>query len=442
MSRTDPWIVVGGGASGLAAAFALRQLGLASVIVEREGALGGRMGTVRLGDRLLDCGGKNIGRRYTLFRRFAASLGSHPLEYFGLNSSQAIDGQVTTFEASARWRTMAKLAGGVRARDVLRFGSLLWHVKADDSAGYLGSPRSRTLGRHYDDLPASRYFSREFCQRVIRPMSVRMNGAEPDEIYMGNLTSNARMILDTYDQFTHGLSPLLDAFSNRYDVRLNTATEALLETRGRVTGVRVRDANGTAAELHGAGVILATPAGVAATLTAPLVPALARQLQSITYYPVALVIAEYDRPVFSSRVRAFVFGEHEPVSNAGAYGLNDLHLVRYTFSGRAARPYITHTNDAEALLRVGEAALGKYIPLDPRWRQRFVATRFNPGLCAYVPHHGRLIDGVQEQLIGIPGLHVTGDYIQGASIEACFRSAAACARQAAGRETSRQATSA
>ena len=430
MSRSDAWIVVGGGASGLAAAFALRQRGLGSVIVERNSAVGGRMGTVRLGDRVLDCGGKNIGRGYTLFRRFAASLGSHPLEYFGLNSSQAIDGQVTTFEASARWRTMAALARGVRASDVLRFGSLLWHVKSDDAAGYLGSQRSRALGRRYDDLPASRYFSREFCQRVIRPMSVRMNGAEPDEIYMGNLTSNARMILDTYDQFSRGLGPLLEAFSSRYDVRLNTTTEALLETGGRVTGVRVRDANGTASELHGAGVIVATPANVAAELAAPLLPGLARQLQSITYYPVALVIAEYDRPIFSSGVRAFVFGEHEPVSNAGAYGRKDLHLVRYTFSGRAARAHIAQTGDADALLRLGEAALGKYVALDPRWRRRCVAARFNPGLCAYAPHHSRVIDGVYKHLNGLTGLHVTGDYMQGASIEACFRAAATCVRQA------------
>jgi phytoene dehydrogenase-like protein len=51
MPRTDRWIIVGGGASGLATAFFLKQLGLDSVIVERDSAVGGRMGTVRLGER-------------------------------------------------------------------------------------------------------------------------------------------------------------------------------------------------------------------------------------------------------------------------------------------------------------------------------------------------------------------------------------------------------
>src|SRR6185436_6096769 len=106
MSRMDRWIIVGGGASGLAAAFFLRQRGIDSVIVEKDATIGGRMGTVDLGDRSLDCGGKNIGRRYKLFREFAASLGTHPFEYFGLNSSQVIDGKIRTFDANARWRTM------------------------------------------------------------------------------------------------------------------------------------------------------------------------------------------------------------------------------------------------------------------------------------------------------------------------------------------------
>jgi len=108
MSRSDRWLIVGGGASGLAAAFFLKQRGLESVVIERDNTLGGRMGTVSLGDRSIDCGGKNIGKRYTLFREFAASLGTHAFEYFGLNSSQVIDGRVTTFEASSRWDSSSK----------------------------------------------------------------------------------------------------------------------------------------------------------------------------------------------------------------------------------------------------------------------------------------------------------------------------------------------
>lgn len=432
MSRTDRWIIVGGGASGLAAAFFLAQRGLESVIVERDAMLGGRMGTVTLGDRSLDCGGKNIGKKYRLFRQFAASLGTYAFEYFGLNSSQAIDGTVKTFEARARWRTLVDLTRGVAATDLLRFGHVLWRVKADEAAGYLGSPLSRRLAARFDDRPASHYFSPEFCRRVLRPMSVRMNGAEPDEIYLGNLGSNVRMILDTYEQFEHGLAPMLHDVQRRYDVRLSTSAESLLLDRGRVSGVSVKSSGGTTSELRGPGVILATPAHTTAGLVEAILPRLAWELRTIAYYPVTLIVAEYDRPVFTSDVRAFVFGDDDVVSNAGAYGINDLNLVRYTFSGRTAR----RSMDAapEQLLGAGEAALARYVALDPAWRRRFVARRFSPGLCAYAPHHGRCLDRITQELDTLPGLHLTGDYLQGASIEACFRAASACVTRLAEEE--------
>jgi protoporphyrinogen/coproporphyrinogen III oxidase len=436
MSRPDRWLIVGGGASGLAAAFFLRQLGRDAVVVERESTLGGRMGTVRLGGRTLDCGGKNIGRQYKLFRQFVASLGTHPLEYFGLNSSQATNGRLKTFDANARWRSMAALTRGASARDVFRFARLLWRVKCDDATGYLGSAYARRLARRFDELPVSQHFTPEFCERIIRPMSVRMNGAEPDEVFMGNLTSNVRMILDTYDQFRDGVAPVLDAFRAGYDVRLNTATEGLRGDGGRVTGLRVRHADGKTAEMHGAGVILATPATIAAKLTQPLLPELSRHLQSIAYYPVTLVIAEYDRPIFSPAVRALVFDKHHAVSNAAAYSVNDLHLVRYTYSGRASRQYISDSTDADALLRVGEAALAKHLPFDPSSRRRISVKRFNPGLCAYTPNHGDCLDAVDRSLTKVPGLYLTGDYMQGASIEACFRAAFACVHRLARPEQS------
>lgn len=424
--QSDRWIIVGGGASGLAAAFFLRQLGIQSLIVERDEALGGRMGTVQLGDRSLDCGGKNIGRRYTLFRRFAASVGSYPFEYFGLNSSQVVNGTVKTVDAKARWRTLLDLTRGLAVTDLLRFAHLVWRVKADETGGYLGSSLSRTLAARFDDQPASRYFSREFCARVLRPMSVRMNGAEPDEIYVGNLGSNVRMILDTYEQFHHGLAPLLRDVQRQYDVRLGTTADSLLVARGRVSGVRVRTGDGQMVDLQGAGVILATPAHVSAALAESVLPELAGVLRTVAYYPVTLIVADYDRPVFTSNVRAFVFGEDEVVSNAGAYGINDLNLVRYTFSGRTARESIAHAVDGEQLLKAGEAALSKYVPLDAAWRRRYVVRHFRPGLCAYTPRHAQFLDRIGRERAKLPGLYLTGDYIQGASIEACFRAASAC----------------
>jgi oxygen-dependent protoporphyrinogen oxidase len=124
--RCDKWIVIGGGASGIATSFFLKQRGIDSEIIEGQSAIGGRMGSVKLGNRLLDCGGKNIGRGYALFRQFAAALGAHPFEHFGLNSSQAtagwspltdsgVGGAYSIWPAACRpstWRVSRGCSGG------------------------------------------------------------------------------------------------------------------------------------------------------------------------------------------------------------------------------------------------------------------------------------------------------------------------------------------
>ncbi len=436
--RKDKWIVIGGGASGLATSFFLKQHGIDSEIVESESAIGGRMGCVKLGNRQLDCGGKNIGRGYTLFRQFAAGLGPHPFENFGLNSSQARNGRLVTFDAQRRWRSLLDLAGGISPLDMARFARMLRRVHSDEDNGYLGSSFFNSLEERHGHRPVSEYFGREFCRRIIRPMSVRMNGAEPDEIHLGNLGSNFRMVMDTYEQLRDGLAPLLRDFENGYSVRLNTRCQSLVLRNGRVAGVRVTNDSGATGELACSGVVMATPAPVSARLVESILPDLARRLHSVAYYPVMLVLAEYRRPIFSSRVRAVVFDEQDPLSNAGAYGLNDLHVVRYTFSGRTARRYFADSVGGEDLLRIGEAALNRYIPVSEREREAFAVRRFDLGLCAYTSSHSNFLDAVGRELRKVSGLYVTGDYMQGASIEACFRSAKACVHRLAVTERERE----
>jgi oxygen-dependent protoporphyrinogen oxidase len=108
------------------------------------------------------------------------------------------------------------------------------------------------------------------------------------------------------------------------------------------------------------------------------------------------------------------------------YGKDERRLVRYTFSGRAARAAILGTEDALTLLPEAETALSKLVPLDPRWRIRAAAMRFPEGLCAYGPFHHRTVDVLRKGSPHARGLHITGDYVRGVSIENCFRSSREC----------------
>ncbi len=192
-------------------------------------------------------------------------------------------------------------------------------VKRNEANGYLGGPYFTSLIRKLKDQPVSNYFSQEFCQRLIRLMSVRMNGAEPDEIYVGNLGSNIRMILDTYEQLCNGIDPVLEQFSQKVSVGLGTTVKSLLYSNGSVVGLEMANQDGIHQQRYD-GVILATPAPVTAKLVEPHNQLLAEILSGVSYYPVMVIVAEYNRTIFSEQVRALVFGAEEPISNAGSYG--------------------------------------------------------------------------------------------------------------------------
>ena len=63
-------------------------------------------------------------------------------------------------------------------------------------------------------------------------------------------------------------------------------------------------------------------------------------------------------------------------------------------------------------------------------RVRYVARRFDPGLCAYTSHAHAFRERIAASVRELPGLYVTGDFMRGASIEACFHAARECAEAA------------
>lgn len=423
--NAETYAVVGGGASGIATAYYLRQHDINVELIEREEQLGGRIGSCMLGNYPMEMGGKNIGKDYQLFREFSTAIGNHPYEYFGLNSSRVRHGQILTMDSKRRWRSMVNFLRYCSPKDIFWFLQMYLAVKRNESNGYLGGSYFASLSKRFDDQPASTYFSREFCDLVIRPMAVISNAAEPDEVFIGNLGTNIRMIQDSYERLSNGMSTLLNEFAKTVEVRLATQVESLVCRNNRIMGLQMRH-QGQLQEREYAGVILATPAPVTSKFVEPLNPELAQMLQRIRYFPVTLIVAEYNRNIFSDQIRALAFDANEPISNAAAYGVNNLNIVRYTFSGRTARHHLESGADPTELLGIAESALNQYISVQSSDRVRFVAKQYPTGLCAYTPHFADFHTEFQSQQESVHGLYITGDYVQGASIEGCFRAAKAC----------------
>ncbi|MDX6720379.1 MAG: protoporphyrinogen/coproporphyrinogen oxidase [Solirubrobacteraceae bacterium] len=427
--------VVGSGISGLAAAFALENAGYDVDLIEREDRLGGRFGVATLGERPVMMGGKNIGRKYSSFRAFTSALGSHPYEEFGINSSRVKDGQVQTFDSSRVAKSLRNVFKAGSPRDLGRVAGLAMRVKADDANRFLDSPLFTRLADRNDDAPLSAHFGPDITRYLLRPMTVRMNGAEPDEVYLGTLGTNLALILDTFDQLVRGIQPVLDAMARRVTVRLGSHVEGLIVEDGRVAGLRIAQNGSPTAERYD-GVVVAAPALAAADVLRSELPELSRRLGEVRYFPTTVALVEYDRPVFTPEVRAIAMDDG-PCSNAGAYGQEDRHIVRYTFSGRQARTPEPSQDQIEEWIGVGEERLHSHVPTSRRARRvRSVNRHWARGYCGYLPFHGAFLSAVRGEVAAVSGLELSGDYLLGVSIEACFRSgeqaAARLAQQTSG----------
>lgn len=416
------YAVVGGGVSGLAAAWYLQRRGAETHIIERDGALGGRAGSGQLGERTVTLGGKNIGRDYSRFRAFTQSLGEHPYEYFGINSSRVHDGRLLTFDSTARRRLLGQLRG-IPPWDLARLGRLLLTVRRNPEARHLAEERSRRLARRYRGDSVEQAFGPHLCELLLRSLTVRVSAAEPDEVPMANVLPYLGMIVDSYEQLRGGMHEVIAAAAARSHVRLRTTARSLQVEGGRVHGLLLETAAGEQATERFDGVVLATPAHAAARLIDGLAPRLTARLDEVRYFPVTVLLVEYERPVFDPNVRAIVFDADRPLSNAGAYGLNDLNVVRYTFSGRRARRLACTEPEPELLARIAEDTLAPFAPLTGNRRKALVARRMSPGLCAYHPDQAALLRTLATPAAAVPGLTLGGDYLRGCSIEACFAAA-------------------
>jgi oxygen-dependent protoporphyrinogen oxidase len=410
---------VGAGMSGVAAAHALSQAGYKPEILEAGATLGGRAGSMQLGDKNIDIGGKNIGRKYARFREFIRQYGSPPLEFFGINSSTVRNGRLHTLDSQKKLSSFWHVLRLVGAKDFVRLAQLARVIRANSEEGMLGGAHFSELSEQRDHLPLSAWFGMDTVEGFLRPITLRMNGAEPDRYFFGCLGSNLRMIFDSYDQLTHGMSELLDRFARTVPVQLSTRVTRLLWSGSRVTGVEIEHGGNRERRQYDA-VVLALPAVASARLLEGT--QIQSALEAVSYNPVTLIVARYARPIFDRKVRAIVFDPESPLSNAGCYGVNDLDVVRYTLSGRMAASIDEGTEPA-FVLGLAEAQLRRFLPVSASDRVDYVYKHFRHGLCAYGPYHHRFIQQLFDWESSVSGLTLTGDYVRGASIEACFHAA-------------------
>ena len=444
--------ILGGGISGLACAFELRQRGHEVLVIDRRAAPGGRIRTERCGGFLVEQGPNSM---------IAPASGAEGLiERLGLGDQRIDKGE------------------GVRHRYLVRGGRV--HALPIDPLGFFTSGffslkgRLRLLAEPFigrgpeDETVAAfvrRRFGPELLDYVFDPLVGGLYTGDPERLSIMALLPRLKQLELRYGSVVRGvLAKKLAGMDPRFDPRrrmpfsfrqgMAVLPQRLAEALGsglrsgvRVEGVHPRAGGGyrlalrdkaDTASLMADSVVVALPAYAAARVLAPIDPALGQSLASIEHPPIAVATLGYRRDRVSHPLDGLgvLTPKVEKRNSLGllfsstlfAHRAPEGHVLLTAYLGGARQPGLALLPREKliALARVEAADLlgarGEPVHAGVRyWRQGLP----QPGL-----DHGTRIEGLRNLEGAWPGLFVTGNYLGGVATTACIDSALAVAARA------------
>ncbi len=411
-------IVIGGGISGIASAARLTASGFRTCILESDDVVGGRIGARGAGESEVDLGGRNFSERDVHLAQLLGELGISEFSPYRISSVSV--GGARSFDmrtgGSAWVRLKRALGNSVSANpvDLLRLRAVVRGALREQESGLVGGGYWARLAEQTRDPVAASYFGRAVAEAVLRPWTLRMMAAEPDEVYLGNLGPLLGRSPGPLRRVRAGMGAVMRAVRDRFDVRLGHAARRVTIRDGVVTGVEGVTANGANFHERASVVVVATPATIAAQLVSAIEP-IARELRSVVYRPVATVVAAYSDVRFPHGAGGLFLPRGYPLSHVARY--DESNRVRFSFAGVAARRAIA-ASSVEQLAAIGEAAFAEFGGRLGR-REALTGAMWHPGLCGQTWMHHRTLQALASSVAAVRGLALTGDYVRGNSLEAC-----------------------
>lgn len=447
--------IIGGGITGLAAAYELVQAGAETVLIEAAPRLGGVIQTETVEGCVIEGGPDSF--------LSAKPAGEELVRELGLGGEliSSNDHQRVTYVV--RGGRLVPLPDGLmmmvptRVLPLALSPLLGWGTKIRMGLEYFRRPRpaadERTVAEFIEE-----HYGREAVDYLAEPLLAGVYGGSPDRLSVDSVLARFVELERKYGSLTRGVlaarraakrqggaaAPLFRTLRGglgqltaelekriRPHIRLVQARALAVERAG--AGYRIQLEGG---ELHAAHVLLACPAWAAGALVRGLDARLAELLEGIDYSSSVTLALGYRRadcgplpPGFGFLVPARERRAMVACTFVGAkfpYRVPDTHVVLRCFLGGAGGEAVLEQNDAD-LIRQVRAELKGLLGWDAE--PRFVRLhRWRRAMAQYEVGHARRVAEIRERLGGHPGLELAGNAYDGIGVPDCIRTGRAAAR--------------
>jgi len=439
-------IVIGGGISGLSAAYDLTRAGADCTILEKQARAGGVIET-RIADGCkLECGPDSFLAAKPAALTLIKELG---LEADVIGSN---DHQRTTY--ILKHGTLVALPEGVmmivptRVMPMVQSSLLSWGTKIR-----MGLECFRKPGESHDRSVAefvTDHFGQESLDYLAEPLLSGVYGGDPAQLSVGSVLPRFLQMEAKYGSLVRGVlagrsaappsGPLFRTLKGGLGTLVDTLAARVKVCRADVetiertdSGFRVRAGGEWTDADH---VIVACPAWSAAALVSGVDPQLAELLATIDYSSSLTLSLIYRAADFDGKRAGFGFlvpkKERQRlaactfVGTKFSFRVPDDRIVLRCFFGGIGDPAILNESD-ESVTAIARDELHRILGLTAAPISQTIS-RWPRSMAQYTLGHKQRVEEIRARTIAIPGLHLAGNAYDGIGIPDCIQGGRAAAQ--------------
>jgi protoporphyrinogen/coproporphyrinogen III oxidase len=436
-------VIVGGGISGLSAAYDLTRAGLDCTVFEKRPRLGGVIETCRWENCVFDNGPDSFISQKPEALALIEELGLGD-EVIGSNDHQRTtyilkEGRLVALPEGVMMIVPSKIMPMVKSP------LLSWATKIRMGLELLRRPgisKDRSVADFVVD-----HFGRETLDYLAEPLLSGVYGGDPEQLSVASVLprflemeakygSLGRAVMSAkrppsggslFRTLRGGLGGMVEALAKGVNVRREE-----VETIER--GFRVRAGGDWIEADH---VILACPAWSAAALIGGIDGDLARSMNEIAYSSSLTVTLIYRASEFDGKRAGFGFlvpkCERRRLAAATFVGTkfpdrapDDRIVLRCFFGGIGDEAILSESDDA--ILKIAREELQRILKLSAEPLHRAIS-RWPRSMAQYNVGHGDRVKEIKRRAAAIPGLHLAGNAYEGIGIPDCVRMGRAAAKK-------------